>query len=143
MHRSRMSTTPALILTLFCAGVAVAGVLRATEAPEKIVVVGTLVAKDGLPVAGRNVFLFLVSDNQLNLDVKEGKLVNPMATTDSHGKFTLEANGDYLKEDQLFTVGMRSPSGELVVPERAGSSLILRLTKSGRAFDVGAVSVQK
>ncbi len=143
MRRSSMAHILMLVLTLLATAGAGAETPPATDTSDKIVVAGTLTTKDGAAVAGRSVFLFPVSGNQLNLDLKEGKLTNPAATTDSHGRFLLQAQGDYIKENQLFTVGMRAPNGELIVPERAGSSLILKLTKSGHWFDVGPVSVEK
>ena len=116
---------------------------RGQTVPNRIGISGALVGSDGSPVAGKTVYIFVVRDNKLVLNIKEGRLANPSAETDANGRFTVEAERNYVGGGE-FTVGARNGLGNLATLRRDGSNVSLTFAEGDRTgrFDVGRVTLE-
>lgn len=79
---------------------------------QKLVITGVLQKQDGSPAVGVKVFIFPYRDGKVTHDIAfvDGRfdLSNPKGTSDSNGRFTIEFNKDYLKQNKTddFCVGL-------------------------------------
>jgi hypothetical protein len=112
----------------------------------KIIITGTLLKNDDSPMDGLVVCLFVVTDKSMTLEINDGQISNPNGKTDAKGKFTIEADPNYIKDGQKFTVGIigNNRFGGTKAVQRNGMPFTLKFSSKDRTkrFDLGKVTVE-
>lgn len=104
---------------------------------SRLTFTGTLVNREGSPVASAT--LLLLPEGTLLLDVagEEASAANPVARTDAAGRFSIGADAKRFHGSRSFHVYWIGPTDRfLAVTDRAGKPLILEPGQSG---ELGAV----
>jgi hypothetical protein len=120
-----------------------------------VTITGRLLDKSNSPIAGMSVMLFEASvtntkdGEKISITLKtgaDGKLVNPTATTDSEGRFTIVADRRFWQKTGKFTLsggflpGTATNAGYLQGPN--GTPLLITIDPNTSRSDLGDIPVK-